>query len=128
MLLISQGITGAVITGSTPNLNGNAYFLRGAPPGVSGLFQDDQMQGHNHVINSNSHTHSTQIPNSGVSVEAGNDYAVLRTSGTGGVTSTTNTHSHTMGSIVTDGSNGNPRVGAETRPKNMAVVWLMRVK
>lgn len=29
---------------------------------------------------------------------------------------------------ITDGVNGTPSTGSETRPVNMSVVWIMRIK
>ena len=39
------------------------------------------------------------------------------------------THTHEMGGIVSgvNGVNGSPRVGDETRPKNISICWMIRI-
>ena len=116
---------GSALNGQTiPNLNGAAggadspghaakvaMFLRG---GVnSGTGQQDAFQGHWH-----------EIGVGGAPIGSGSD---------GRVTSSTDPGwSSTLPNVIraplTDGANGTPRTANETRPSNMAVVWIMRVK
>jgi hypothetical protein len=95
----SQGISDAVITDATPNLNGEGRFLRGGSS--AGVEQDHQMQ---------SHTHSYV-----------QGYANADTAAGGGNTGLTSAASQTTGT-----NTGNS--ASETRPINMSVIWLMRVK
>jgi hypothetical protein len=66
-----------------------------------------------HRPGSSSHNHSFSV--NGV------------TSG-GGAHDHTATASGTVSAPLSDGVNGTPRIGSETRPTNMSVVWIMRVK
>ncbi len=105
-------------THAIPNLNnppanpagGNypgGYFLRGAL--TSGTIQDDRFQGHWHAINRLSgYTVGTQF----FAADGPANGSVLG-------------EAH---EAVSDGTNGTPRIAAETRPVNMSVVWIMKVK
>lgn len=118
-VLISESVTGApplVIAYGRVSLpgspiNGNTIYLinterRFIRPGGAGSLENDQLQGHS-------------FP-SGASV--GSDGAVLDTWTNGAVTS------GVRASIVTDGTNGTPRVGSETRPKSIGANYYMRIK
>ncbi len=92
-----------------PDLNGGARFLRGAA--ASGTMQADAFQGHWHQtmysINRNVNgTYDTRLSN----------------------TAENSIDSDKARAPVTDGANGAPRTASETRPINMSVVWIMRVK
>lgn len=106
-----------------PNLNGDAaganspgqsgkvaMFLRGGA--ISGTGQQDAFQGHRH----GSMNADFLIANQGLSAGTGGSYV-----GAGSFAATTN-------DPVTDGTNGTPRTANETRPVNMSVVWIMKVK
>jgi hypothetical protein len=91
---------------TVPNLNGQARFLRGSSH--SGDLQDDAFQGHEHDLGLN--YNSNPFINTGA---CGNNtvyFGHLKT-----------------GSTLDDG-HGEPRVANETRPINMSVVWIMRIK
>jgi len=134
-----------------PNLNGESLFLRGA--NLSGTMQEDQMQSHTHIDSGHDHTASTDSDGThnhhmpAVVKDTGGNYGVP-VSGLGGLgltwpgfngtptPQTTNNGAHTHG-IPTDNAvlgdpeastQGTSRHGAETRPKNMSVVWIMRIK
>ncbi len=106
-----------------PNLNGDpngadspgldekaGMFLRGGTS--SGVGQNDAFQGHRHSVTHDAVTSSTtQI--------------LLSSSGTDLYLPDA---SITIGDPTSDGTNGTPRTANETRPKNMSVVWIMRVK
>ncbi|MFO0614944.1 MAG: hypothetical protein U0414_20310 [Polyangiaceae bacterium] len=106
-----------------PNLNGDpsgaalpgqtgvaANFLRGGL--TSGAAQQDAFQGH---------THSLDYNGSMPTVDAGGSwYRVVPAANDG--------KSVQSGSPKVDGAFGTPRTAAETRPVNMAVVWIMRIK
>jgi hypothetical protein len=104
-----------------PNLNGAAAgadlnngdnlgktgntFLRGDE--TSGVTQFDNMQGHRHTSN---------LGNTAAAA-----YAALNATIVGA-------YSGIVLDPVTDGTNGTPRTGAVTRPRNMSVVYVMRIK
>lgn len=105
-----------------PNLNGHAsgansptigrkaqMFLRGAT--TSGTGQEHAFQGHWHAPTPDG------IP------------ASQSSGGGGGLTgSAYPTASNPIRDPISDGVNGTPKTANETRPVNMSVVWIMRVK
>jgi len=113
-LFTSIGTVWGVGDGSTtfnlPDLRGE--FLRGFDDGagvdggrVFGSFQLDQYQGHYHTTN------------------AGTDYAgSTQYDALSGSTST----NAVAGSSISDGTNGTPRVGTETRPRNIAMSYWIK--
>ncbi len=117
---------GSVLNNQTiPNLNGAAggadspghaakvaMFLRGGV--TSGTGQQDAFQGH---------WHTAKTPGSaGV---LGPSFAMSTTlNDLGGATGWFNP----IQDPITNGAHGTPRTQNETRPSNMAVVWIMRVK
>jgi hypothetical protein len=124
---------GSALNGQTiPNLNGAAggadspghaakvaMFLRGGE--TSGTGQQDAFQGHEHRLR---FANTTTVP-------AGthdNSYGVLGAQNTGRELDEFNAAGERWTSIETNGINGTPRTANETRPSNMAVVWIMRVK
>ncbi len=103
----------------SPNLNGSAKswnskgsFLRGSSS--SGEIQDDAFQGHEVELNG-AHTWATDE---------------------GWQTGLHASYTHTdhynssleHGRLVPNGTNGDLRTASETRPVNMSVVWIMRIK
>ncbi len=97
-----------------PNLNGAAstgHFLRGSD--ASGVFQQDTFQGHWHVTGAG----GVPFPQStnGTLIESGDTW----------IQSPSNA---TVRSPISDNINGTPRTAGETRPVNMSVVWIMKVK
>jgi hypothetical protein len=95
-----------------PDLNGEGRFLRGGP--VSGVMQDDALQGHRHSL---SHNSDRLIAGTSISGTA-----------SAGVGYSLEPAEIIIGDPVDDGWYGDPRTAAETRPKNMSVVWVMRSK
>jgi uncharacterized phage infection (PIP) family protein YhgE len=97
-----------------PNLNGQkntwnskGSFLRGGI--TSGIFEDDSFQGHWHEF--------MVYPNDGTPSSNGND-----------IRSQTTKNNTYVRNPVSDEINGEPRTASETRPVNMSVVWIMKVK
>jgi len=114
----------------TPNLNGEKRFLRGASDSEVLTMEEDQMQDHKHDISDPGHDHSynDKYPNWG-----GDDQGYK---GPGTFSDSTNdrfdkSHARTTGETYTnmavEGISYSYRHGAETRPKNMNVIYIMRV-
>ncbi len=96
---------------ATPNLNGEKRFLRGGTTARSGnnyIMQDDAFQGHYH--------------SGGLTVGSSGSTNVYDWNGPGHLNSVP------VGAPVTDGVNGTPRIANETRPINMTVIWIMKIK
>jgi hypothetical protein len=88
-----------------PNLNGTNRFLRGSSH--SGDNQEDAFQGHFHNMQG--------------ALSGGNGINWR------GELGSFSSFSQTW-EPISDGSHGTPRVDSETRPKNMSVVWIMKIK
>lgn len=96
------------INGQTINLlNSEGRIER--PSTSAGTKQNDQMQGHKHGGSTNGFT----SPSGGAASWASGSWAV---------------NAPDTGSPVTDGTNGAPRTGTETRMKNVGVTAYMRIK
>ncbi len=100
------------LNGSIKSWNSKGSFLRGGSS--SGEFQNDAFQGHNVQLNG---SHSWAV-NEGW-------YAPLQGSYIHGDHYNS---SFEEGKLLPDGSNGDLRTASETRPVNMSVVWIMRIK
>lgn len=103
-----------------PDLNGQALFLRGGA--TSGVFQADQMQSHAHLDAGHTHpSHNTNFLNTPTNVDySPGEYGLYLASNTGVGKANLGDPSET--------SAGPVRHGNETRPVNMSMVWIMRVK
>ncbi|MCD4813753.1 hypothetical protein K8S19_08695 [bacterium] len=98
-----------------PNLNILGRFLRGSQ--TSGVEQEDAFQGHKHKL------------------EYAGSKDEIPTHGSGGyyndrLASADSAHVSYLrvGVPRSDGSNGTPRTADETRPINMSVVWIIKIK
>ena len=109
---------------TTPNINGEERFLRGGVDSVQLETEEDSLQAHTHDVSDSGHDHGYEDKYAyeykyaygcGTNCEA--NY------GTDGYASTTN--SATSNIKVTD-VNG-ARTSDETRPKNIRVVYIMKV-
>jgi hypothetical protein len=93
-----------------PDINGDERFLRGYY--ISGANTNDSFQGHHHTTERRTGSGSS---------------TVFSTENTG-------TAAHGVTALViatdpkTDGTNGTPRTGDETKPISMTVVYIMRIK
>ncbi|MCR9143881.1 MAG: DUF2341 domain-containing protein [bacterium] len=90
--------------------NSKGSFLRGDT--TSGDFEDDALQGHRH-----SNSYGNHLDNTSAGGAALVDPNTTSSPGSGNVFEP-----------ITDGTNGEPRTGPETRPVNMSVVWIMKVR
>merc|ERR1719391_1437396 len=108
----------------TPNLNGEKRFLRGASDSDVLNLEEDQMQDHKHQVSDPGHTHdyndkytnNRDGPHDGPKDGEGIfDYDHDRTSDS------------SKTGITVNGVSSGYRSGSETRPKNMNVIYIMRV-
>ena len=116
----------------TPNLNGENRFLRGANDGEQLIFEEDSMQSHTHGIHDPGHHHGyvdrySSIPYSDPEV---NGYWGRSTSSDKEEDRWDESHSSRTDPTYTEITVTSPvgaRLDSETRPKNMRVVYIMRV-
>jgi|GEM_PF-1677378 len=110
-----------------PNLNGQGRFLRGGT--TSGATQADAMQGHTHDDSGHSHSYTRQ-PHLFSELDTGTGGSILAersSTSSHHITRSTAVDTANLGGPVDNGQ-GTPRVENETRPTNMSVVWIMRIK
>lgn len=100
-----------------PDLNGGARFLRGSS--TSGTMQGFAMQGHRHNVRRGDGQDLYANDGAGASQLV----AYFST-----LTGTVNSSQIESRELITDGINGTPVISTETRPVNMSVVWIMRIK
>jgi hypothetical protein len=113
-----QGMADAVLDGPTPNLNGNRLFLRGTF-GDTGVFQPDSTAINELHLLDSGHEHESAV---GTFCDQGSGPVVSRAffdaTCAGGLTATQTSSSNiTLASSAT-----------ETRPANMSVLWMIRVR
>ncbi len=107
-----------------PDLNGGTRFLRGASS--SGAMQSDQLQSHKH--NDSGHGHSIMRPRWFNNESQDGDHMYNTTDGVAYSNTTNTSTGHAqIGDPVTS-TGGSIRRGNETRPTNMAVVWIMKIR
>jgi len=108
----------------TPNLNGEMRFLRGASDSNMLTMEEDQMQDHKHGLYDPGHSH--QYDDKYTNNKDGPNTGPEDGEGVFG-------ESHTRYSvanytrIAVQGVSSGYRSGSETRPKNMNVIYIMRV-
>lgn len=114
-----------------PELNQDAgtknggYFLRGSLH--SGDFQPDAMQSHTHTESRSGHRHSTQLGNN--TGTGPDDWGAQHSDEHGGNWGQAqSSYAKVQLGDPTGSTGGNPRHGKETRPANMSVIWIMKVK
>lgn len=133
----SQGIADAIITGATPNLNGGR-FLRGGTTAQSGALEDDATAVNGLALTDPGHDHVTIASDNcanfnGNFTVAGVTFRNVPLSGqkrlhAWDTVQTCNSGHYTTGSTPS-GVTLNPTTSdPETRPINMRVVWMMRVR
>jgi len=110
-------LRGTFLRGTGTNATGSSS---GAVGPAVGTYAADTFQGHYHSINDPTHAHSYDKIVSGTGFAGGSGGQTL-TSTTG--TSSTNI---TVLSPSNDGTNGVPRTGTETKPKNYGVLYIIK--
>ena len=112
----------------TPNINGEERFLRGGLDGIQLHTEEDSLQAHTHGVSDSGHSHGyddkyTQYPDhvNGHYGPTGGDGANERFDKSHPSTS----NAATSNVKVTDVSGA--RTSGETRPKNIRVVYIMKV-
>ena len=131
--ILSFRCDGSVITApspwegeKTPNINGEERFLRGGLDGVQLEMEEDSLQAHTHGVSDSGHSHGYDDKYQGW---AGDGYwgpylkDILSDRFDQSHSSITN--SATSNIKVTDVSGA--RTSGETRPKNIRVVYIMKV-
>jgi len=106
----------------TPDLNGANRFLRGGNEAEMLTLEEDQLEDHQHIDNGHSHSYLDRKRTfSGVKhYECGDCASDLQAETSS--SHTTSSHTSDIGYVKT-----NYRRGSETRPKNMKVIYIMRV-
>ena len=130
----------------TPDLNGERYFLRGGDESAVTTKENDMVHDHTHDVDDPGHRHSTgsdggktsdlpvALDDKNLDTRAGNRPGCFETQGSGCTKwqfHTASDHSHTVNSANSGVSVGSVsssyNKGSETRPKNMAVIYIMRI-
>ena len=110
----------------TPNLNGEERFLRGGLDGVQLHTEEDSLQAHTHGVSDSGHSHgyTDKWPDSTISSSnIGPCCATPNWAFDGNHNIVT---ASTISNVAVTSVNG-ARTGDETRPKNMRVVYIMKV-
>ena len=129
----------------TPDLNNARRFLRGGPDSSMLNLEDDQLQDHKHIFSDPGHHHTVTDPghshgykdevnvnyyhstDCGSHCDRANGHNHFDNSKTTSSRSTgISIQSHSSGVSVT-GVTSSYRHGSETRPKNMNVIYIMKV-
>jgi len=110
-------LTGAPIATETGGNTIAAMFIRGGA--VSGIGQVDRFQGHSHTLPS--------AATGGTNANPGNSFSADYTD-SNSYTSAWKIAGTSWMNPITDNIHGNVRVGSDTRPINVSMVWIMRVK
>lgn len=111
---------------SAPDLNAPGRFLRGAA--TSGVTQADALQLHRHELNSGQTIHLLNYvwPSGALELYGAAQRACTGAAGcTAGYSDDYTIASPVLSDPLTDGG---VRTAGETRPANMSVVWVMRIK
>lgn len=86
------------------------------------------LQGHDHVLNAGSNVHLLRNDHPNGVYELFSADVASCAGCSAGYYDVYNIISPTIGAPDTLGSNGTPRIANETRPDNMTVVWIIRIK
>ena len=115
----------------TPDLNTNGHFLRGGQENNAMEFEEDQIQDHEHTDAGHSHSsqpHSHPYYDYYYSDTVTGSYLGSGPHGRKDLGRTTNSATITINSAESNigGVSSSYRNGAETRPRNMKVIWVMK--
>lgn len=143
----TYGVGDGSTTFNVPNSQG--VFMRGkgsqtiggiSYTGTPGTTQGDQLQGHFHTTSESAHNHSqnahthNMLSNNATIAGATTGWTAqsANTFGNANIDSTAATNNaNTTGLAVvaplTDGTNGTPRTGTETRPANISVTYIIKI-
>ena len=131
-----QGIDDPVIIAPTPNLNDTGRFLRGADPGYTGVMQDDatDASGMSVLLSDPGHDHLTLVSdfvgsNNGADGGFASSYLFgnyRRAYWDNELTGSSGLYHTRISTTGMSASVSSP--DTETRPNNMSVLWIMRVK
>ncbi|MEO1268695.1 MAG: hypothetical protein AAFX99_11395 [Myxococcota bacterium] len=108
-----------------PNLNSAGRFLRGGTS--SGTLQEDQIQTHTHIDSGHRHTYFTTAWFFNELVN-GSNYLRGTDTTSGRHQDRSQTSQANLGEPTPFEQSSDIRHGDETRPRNMSVVWIMRIK
>lgn len=119
---------GSPMNGKTlPNLNGSKLFLRGTKSGTdqfkAGVIKDDQMQTHSHV--SLGHTHGGGLTHTGGAVKKS---AANAPGGSSAILGAVFSAIAKFGPPTALAGDPTVFTGDETRPKNMSVIWIIKIR
>ena len=132
--ILSFRCDGSVITAPspwegerTPNINGEERFLRGGMDGVQLNTEEDSLQAHTHGVSDSGHSHGytdkwpdSAISSSNIGPCCADNYPWAFDGNHNIVTASATSN------VAVTSVNG-ARTGDETRPKNMRVVYIMKV-
>lgn len=138
----TYGVGDGTTTFNLPDARG--VFIRGAGTqtissinyvGTRGTTQVDAFQGHYHAITDPGHTHDIRNSQDNGNVRATTGGALSgwvynnagANNGTGNIYATGATTGITVTGAQTDGVNGSPRFGSETRPVNIVLTYIVKV-
>jgi microcystin-dependent protein len=131
----TYGVGDGSTTFNLPDCRG--VFMRGAGSqtisgivhtGTQGTTQNDQVQGHYHSVSDPGHTHNLQFASatggSTYMYYTGQAFSSPGVTYAGGVSNTTGV---TVTAQSSDGSNGTPRTGSQTRPANITLLYCISI-
>lgn len=118
---------GLFLRGTGTNANATVVAAGGAvgPSLGSTNYVADAFQGHKHSVTDPGHNHTSQSGNF-ITTQGGTPPVSGGSAGGQYNTTASNTTGLTVQSPTTDGTNGTPRTGAETVPKNYGVLYCIK--
>ena len=134
----SSILSGPMAGQNTPNLNGDSLFLRGAQPENAWNVEEDQIRQHGHSVVDPGHKHTdrghTHVYTDYFNAAELSDNADDRTVGSESTTHQTRFSESGFADLtaeltgITVSDLTGAAAGSETRPRNMAVEWIIRVE
>ena len=134
LIIISFRCDGSVISApspwegeKTPNINGEERFLRGGLDGVQLHTEEDSLQAHTHGVSDSGHSHGYSDKWPDRTIYSTNYGPCCEDRHSWAFDGNHNLHTASTTSNVAVTSVNGARTGDETRPKNMRVVYIMKV-